>query len=223
MGRVRDRVPPSTKKRLRRLQHGAWRLARRPSRYLVLRRALADLQEVAPDAAPDRSLIDRLVDGWDNPYGAAPEYLDAVVRTVRAAGSPVLECGSGLTTIVLGHYAEVWTLENEPAWARRVTRYLQRCKLGRVHLHTRPLVDHEGLRWYPVPDDLPPRFPVVVCDGPPGGRVALLAVLGSRLRGASIVVDAGMIAEATEVAAWQADHGVELVEESPSFLVLRVP
>src|SRR5437899_7048669 len=63
---------------------------------------------------------DDLVDGWDNKrWSAGVEFLDAVAAAALAEeGDPILECGSGLTTLVLATVARrtgsaVWTLEHD--------------------------------------------------------------------------------------------------------------
>jgi hypothetical protein len=150
-----------------------------------------------------------LVYGWGNEsFSALPEYLDAVAAYGRSATGPVLECGSGLTTLVLAAVgADVWTLEHDEQWFRTVRDQLQRLGMG-VHLRLAPLRNYGQFDWYDVEPEQFPVFSLVVCDGPPGdtrgGRYGLLSVLEDRLVGGCVVLldDADRPGERDIVTAW---------------------
>jgi len=58
-------------------------------------------------AADDFGVLSSLVYGWGNKaWSGAPEYLHSCIRHVLFAKAPVLECGSGLTTILIGAVAQ---------------------------------------------------------------------------------------------------------------------
>jgi predicted O-methyltransferase YrrM len=137
---------------------------------------------------------------WGNPVWAAdPDYLEAMITMVRIHRPRyVLECGSGLTTLVLGVLARryafaVISLEHDEAWAQQTRRKLERFGLPAVRVVHAPLIDRGSFHWYSIPTGLPDRFDLVVCDGPPGetvgGRLGLLPVLHDHLRGAIILLD----------------------------------
>lgn len=141
---------------------------------LGLRRALLEGHNVDQVAA-------RLARGWGNPeFAAAPELLAAVIREAAASKSAIVECGGGVTSVVLAaarkHLgAEVVTLEHDPQWARIVQRRLRALRLHHDGVLDRPLEDRGGYDWYAVGGaDLPQRIGLVICDGPPastrGGR-----------------------------------------------------
>ena len=146
----------------------------------------------------DRALSD-LVYGWGNVgYSAEHEFLRALLRMAREARGPILECGSGLSTILVGHIAQqhgnrLWSLEHHPGWAERVRGRLSECGIESVEICVAPLKDYGEFTWYDPPsDDLPDAFSLVICDGPPhnthGGRYGLLPVIRNRLAPASTIM-----------------------------------
>src|SRR5207249_2217730 len=124
--------------------------------------------------APERPLLAELRAAWGNDRCAADlDFLSEVARLAAVTLGPVLECGSGLTTLLLGALAgrrgvEVWALEHEPEWRRRVAAALRDHKAGQVYLWFSPLSDYGEFVWYAAPLPLmPDAFRLVVCDGPP--------------------------------------------------------
>jgi len=184
---------------IRRLPEPVKRLARsvvRPVRDLTasyaFARAMHRLRRLPPGEVSSLALLGTLVRGWGNPnFVALPEYLHEVAERCASATGPVLECGSGLTTLVAGALAaprgiEVWALEHDPAWFERTRAAVERWKLPNVHVLLAPLRDYGDHAWYDVPlDVMPVRFSLVVCDGPPGttkgGRYGLVPLLRDRL------------------------------------------
>jgi len=179
--------------------------------------------------APPPPLLQVLRRAWDNEgYTATLPYLQEVATRAATAEGPILECGSGVTTIVLGALAgrrgvAVHTLEHDPAWRDRVAELLQRYRIPGVHLHLAPIIDRGAFDWYEVPKgSWPDEFGFVVCDGPPGdtkgGRYGLLPVLGARLRPGSIILldDATRPGEMAVRRRWRAEREVrERVEHGP--------
>src|SRR5439155_1312914 len=75
------------------------------------------------------------------------DFVSEVGRLAAVTLGPVLECGSGLTALLLGALAarrgvEVWALEHEPEWRRRVAASLRDHKAGQVYLWFSPLSDY---------------------------------------------------------------------------------
>ena len=146
-------------------------------------------------------VITDLIYGWANEqWSALDMYLRHCLKHAFVANGPILECGSGLTTILLGIIAGlsgnmVWSLEHNQAWGRKVNRYLGKYQIKFVKLIVGQLKDFGEFMWYDPPlDDMPQGFSMVVCDGPPagtkGGRFGLLPVMKERLRqGAVILLD----------------------------------
>jgi predicted O-methyltransferase YrrM len=171
-------------------QQRRWKFAR------AMRRFLLALDE--PDVSLD--LLDELVANWNNTWSAQEEYIQAFLRGARQAQGPILECGSGLSTLLLGAVAErtgqrVWSLEHEPVWLDKVERALARYGINSVTLCLSPLIDYGPYSWYEPPlNQMPGDFALIVCDGPPGttrgGRYGALPVMKSRCRpGCTILLD----------------------------------
>ena len=84
----------------------------------------------------------------------------------------ILECGSGLTTVIAGVLAErqnvsICSLEQDAVWAERVEQTLKDNSIDSVTIKYAPLRQYQGFAWYDINAlDLPKKFELVVCDGP---------------------------------------------------------
>ncbi len=175
-------------------------MARNRTRERIFRRALREIAALSPGELPSRRAIQQLWYGWGNEnYSGHPEYLEEVIRRCAMSSDPVLECGSGLTTIVMGLFAgrrgiPVWTLEHDPEWYEYIGTALRRFGIEGVELVFAPLRDYGEYSWYDVPiERMPERFSMVVCDGPPqkttpGDRYGLLPVMRDRLSPGSVIL-----------------------------------
>ena len=194
------------------VRRGAHELARRHRRR-ELRRGLASLAaDPAASLRPGSRTLPRLVYGWGNEvWSAAEEYLQAVVRASLESPGAILECGSGLTTLVLACVArrrllEVWSLEHSAEWGERVGRELSQLNDAGLMLDVRPLRSWPDFDWYDPPRHrMPSRFALVVCDGPPrttrGGRYGLVPVMRDHLGpGTVILLDDAARADEQDVA-----------------------
>jgi predicted O-methyltransferase YrrM len=161
-------------------------------------RALRALEHRAP---VPRAVLSQLFYGWANEdFAAEPEFLAAIVDAARRTRGPILECGCGLSTLVLGVEADkrglkVYSLEHDSHWARLTRRALKRQGIGCVTVIVAQLRNYGAFMWYDPPrSELPSDFSLVVCDGPPhttqGGRYGLLPVLYAHLEaGGEILLD----------------------------------
>ncbi len=161
--------------------------------HAIFRRSVLDLaiRRVAAlpaHAMPGSCTLAALRYGWGNTgWSAKPEYIEEIARLAMKATGPVLECGSGLSTILLGLLAgkmglRVWALEHDPGWHERNRAILEQYGIRSVELCYAPLIAHGRFDWYSPPLERMPRsFSFVVCDGPPdstpGGRYGLLPVM----------------------------------------------
>lgn len=187
---------------------------------------------------PKRSLLDSspvladLIYGWGNEGWSAKEaYLRQCVECALVVDGPSLECGSGLTTILLGIVAGVrghrhLALEHEKTWSERVVACLDRHNIDSVSVCTGNLKRYPNFSWYSPPrQEMGVPFALVLCDGPPGGvaggRYGLLPVMRDRLRQDCVILldDAVRNEEQAIARRWEAEFGcdVELIDGAAPF------
>jgi hypothetical protein len=170
------------------------RFGRRYQQFLFWRALRRFLREAAHGAHEfDRHLLAELVAGWGEPSRAHPEFLAAILQQVRETEGPVLECGSGLSTLLIGAVAKargirVYSVEHEPRTAARVQARLRKHHIGSASVLTAPIRSYGDFDWYALPSlqTVPGRLPLVICHGPPpgtrGGRFGLVPVMMEKLR-----------------------------------------
>ena len=203
---IRRRIPAPVKKLVRAALNRRERL-----------RLHALVRELRADTEASLETYADLVTAWGNEgFSASPEYLAAIAAAVRETSGPVLECGSGLSTIVIAiegerYGVDAYSLEHDPLWLARTRAELGRHRLARVRLLDCPLRSYGEFAWYTVPDELPDSFSLVICDGPPAdtcGRYGLLPVLGDRIYGEILLDDATRAHEEWVISTWAARFGV---------------
>lgn len=166
-------------------------------------------------------ILDDLIYGWGNMgWSSFRDYSHAIVKYALQTSGPVLECGSGLSTIMLGIIANekgfrVYSLENSPEWASHVKGYLQELDLTQVSVYTTPLKDYGGYQWYDLSLlEFTKGIQLVVCDGPPhdtpGGRYGLLPVMAPWLNSEAIILldDYGRLEEQKIVSVWRQSYSL---------------
>lgn len=138
------------------------------------------LQRIAGRSETTQDIIDLWAE-WGNPFSAGHELLWSVVDIARRADGPIVEIGSGLTSLAMAATgAEVHAIEHDPAWFSRVSNEAQRLGLHNLHIHHTPLVQHPEGRWYGETDAPWRDCDVLLCDGPPhklGNRSILYRVM----------------------------------------------
>ncbi len=165
----------------------------------TFRKAIRRVAELRLSVVPDRELLSELLAGWGNEgFAAQTDYLEEVCSQAARTSGPVLECGSGLTSVMLGLLAgrrgvQTWSLEHVAEWRSRVTNVLERFEIPNVQICGAPLRSFGEFDWYDAPLALMPKeFQLVICDGPPGsttgGRYGLLPVMGERLPAGSVIL-----------------------------------
>jgi len=206
---------------------------------LIFRQAMRDLAKIPPGNEPSRELLQKLRLGWNNQgWDAKLGYFEEIVRRAVSVDGPILECGSGLSTLVLGHLAarrkfETWSLEHNPEWHARVANAVERHGVPCVNLCFAPLRDYGEFNWYDPPlTRMPAKFSLIICDGPPdlanGGRYGLLPILGERLERGAIILfdDVKEPGQQDVLRRWVTERSVnvELKEtDEASFAVVRCP
>jgi hypothetical protein len=185
-------------------------------RELVFSRAIARFMHSPTKAVlGSHGVVNDLIYGWGNEgWSAHHEYLAACVDRALGTSGAILECGSGLSTVLLAIVAQkrglaLWSLEHLPIWAERVQGCLVQRRIYGVRIHVAPLRLYGDFEWYAAPlADMPRQFTLVVCDGPPsatcGGRYGLLPVMKDRLSDDCQILldDASRAAEQTIAQRW---------------------
>jgi hypothetical protein len=183
--------------------------------------ALRRLAAVPVNEAPSHEILVELGRAWgDDGFRAVGGYLEEVARRAAEAQGPVLEIGSGLTTLILGtllgrRNVPVWTLEHHAEFFHQTEARLKHCGLTNVHLTFAPLRDYGEFFWYDPPlEALPKDFSLVVADGPPGdvkgGRFGLLPVLRSYFAPGVVILldDAEREKEMAVLRKWSCEDGL---------------
>lgn len=123
----------------------------------------------------DRETLAELSYGWGNEvWSASIDCLQDCVKYVEQSKLSILECGSGLSTIVIGLLAKeygktVWSLEHIKSWYQQINKTLIKYKIDSVKLIYSPPVEHGDLLWYDAPlKSMPSEFSFVLIDGPAG-------------------------------------------------------
>lgn len=219
------------------LPAGVKQTARQALLEQTLRRAVRRVAALPEGEAPSRKLLADLLTGWSNDgFAADLDYLEEVARHAATVEGHVLECGSGLTTLLVGLLAgrrgfETWSLEHHPEWHARVGAALAEHNVPRAHLALAPLKSYGEFSWYDPPlAEMPDAFRLVVCDGPPwttpGGRYGLLPVMHGRLPKGSLVLldDANRPDEQSALTRWSDEYGLtfEMCETSEGAYAVAV-
>lgn len=155
------------------------------------------LRTLRPRRLPGKATVWLAWRAWGNRrVSATPDFIHTANRVLLSeAPTHVLECGSGLTTIFAAFLGQkngfdVYALENDERWRRRIQESVQ---LATLHLPDTSIIRYENFDWYDVAALELPSFQVVICDGPRGstrgGRYGLAPVLGSRISGATVILD----------------------------------
>lgn len=124
---------------------------------------------------------------------------------VHGAPEEIVECGAGTSTIVLARllaqqpHGSLTALEHDPAWARRITQWLEREELTGVARVLLAPLEPGSSGWYAAAAlaELPVTIDLLLVDGPPAdssasaqARHPALGRLESRLApGARVVLD----------------------------------
>lgn len=183
-----------------------------------LRSAIKSISKLPDGQIPGRELLSQLISGWGNDgFAANLDYLEEVAKQSLDNKGPILECGSGASTILLGilsmrRQIPVWSLENSPEWRISVSEVLEANGISGVRICSSPLIEYGEFDWYAPPlAEMPNEFSLVICDGPPGatkgGRYGLLPVMNSRLPVGSTILldDAGRSDEAEIIRRWESE------------------
>ncbi len=173
----------------------------------------------------------RLVEDWGNPYSACYDLLMTLYLTVKDARGPVLETGSGLSTLIAAAAnpgVMIHALEHDMDWFQRTYRAAEFLGLDNITLHYAPLKSYDFGLWYGLQAPLPDRFDVVLIDGPQRrfGRAGVFRVMGNAIRDAKVLADdANDPKEIEALNAWACNEGrtVHIMGEARKFAIALLP
>lgn len=165
---------------------------------------------------------------WGSQEGAAdPTFLlKAMELAMENRGGILLECGSGLSTVLIakaiGDQASLVSLEDNKLWAWRTKLCAYVAGVSNIHLHICGLKRYiDGTLWYdihPIRNHLG-LISLVICDGPatswhPLARYGLMPVLRDyMIRGAIVLLDdAHRTGEMQVIKMWKTLLDLETVE-----------
>ncbi|MEW8627922.1 MAG: hypothetical protein AB2551_19400 [Candidatus Thiodiazotropha sp.] len=174
------------------------------------------LKRAAQRGAISRIDIFFLAIAWGNiGYAAGISYLRHVGERVLKSKGPILECGSGATTLLIATLTQTEqrqfvVFEHNLEWYRHLRQILKQLGFHHVKLIHAPLVDYGDFRWYKAPTlNRHPPFELVICDGPPGsipgGRYGLLPIMGDQLSTSCLILldDTHRKAERHIITSWR--------------------
>jgi hypothetical protein len=161
-----------------------------------------------------------------NGFSAGPRMLSDIYARCKAAEGPILEVGSGISTIVAGLACQrngqmVHALEHDLEWFRVVRNYINLWKVKGIALYYAPMKEYpeltakgeHPLMWYDT-DGLPEKFDLAIIDGPPRrfGREGVYKLLPDRIKDCTwLVDDCDDAAQLALVKKYAGDRKVEVI------------
>lgn len=163
-----------------------------PVKIRLLKAACSRIQNLPGDQLPGKADLLLLMLAWGNiGYAAGFSYLRHMAGKVRQSQGAILECGSGVSTLLMASMSrssrtEIIVLENSEIWHRFMSQVVNALGYDHVKVVFAPLVEYEDFSWYKVSSDsVCGSIDLVICDGPPGktrgGRYGLLPVMRKHL------------------------------------------
>jgi len=157
------------------------------------------LNTINSSSTIDGDLIRNLRYSWGNSgFSAKSEYINTLIKYSKKTDGLILECGSGLSTLLIAPIAkmkgiQMISLEHNEFWANRVKNQLDKYNLRNSKIYLRPLIQYENFDWYDVANDNDIKdIALCICDAPPGktrgGRKGFLYLLHNKLATNSVVL-----------------------------------
>ncbi len=183
------------------------------ARQYRLDRALRRALEPAPGLIDER-LIEEICDAWGSPESYAVDgHLRALLAEVPKAHGHVLQCGAGLTTVLLAvalahRGVHLWALESNAQSAAAVRSWLAQYELNQAHVVTaRAEIGRAGVGYAVDVGRIKGPLSLVICEASqahPGNAGWILPRIADRLDPKAVVMvcDVRKREEVDAVAAW---------------------
>lgn len=152
-----------------------------------LRRQTGQTLRYVCDKIRDEAETDDVYDeAWKmvfNPWGAPPDFLRMAVLLARKSPGPIIETGSGLTTLLMAAARpdlKVWCMEHDLFYSFKLQQMAHSAGVDNINIIEVPIKD----RWYDLSEDedvIPSRFGMGLVDGPPrylGTRMTFFERMG---------------------------------------------
>ncbi|RWO22821.1 class I SAM-dependent methyltransferase [Mesorhizobium sp.] len=155
-----------------------------------------------------------------NKWSAAPDVLQLAVGLARSSDGPVLEIGSGLSTIAMAATgAKIWCVEHNQHYAEKLEQMAAVAGVSsNITLVTADLKDG----WYDLTDELPASFGLAFVDGPPrklGDRLVFFERFGDRCK-VILYDDASDVIISPRVMDWARAQGREVQKDGRAGVIL---
>lgn len=125
--------------------------------------------DVIRDGREDDETLLGLLGEWGNDWSADVEFLQAAIALARETNGPVLEFGSGLSTLVMAAANPnviIHAIEDEPHWASKLKNVLAMRGIKNVEVHVTGMRNYQKGRWYDERDIPRENYSLLVIDGP---------------------------------------------------------
>ncbi|MEQ9451259.1 MAG: hypothetical protein RJQ07_06710 [Pseudomonadales bacterium] len=164
----------------------------------------------------ERDLIADLYAHWGDPLSRADEsYLRSCLAHIKVSKSHILQCGVGLSTMVMAVSNmrgagdnHLWSLTDDPHWANVMRSWLTQYHIRNTHIVVCSPRIFDGYVWYNVDTrQLPKGITLALPSGGSasvGGAVGLIARMGDELSDNCVVLarDLKKEADRQQVADW---------------------
>lgn len=172
---------------------------------------------------PDIKLTQKLIFSWGNEgYSSQTDYINTMIKFATETNGLILECGSGLSTLLIGVIAKnrkigMVSFEHIPAWAGKVKKELDKYGLTHNEIYVRPLINYGDFDWYDIDNIDIPEIRLCICDGPPGntfgGRKGMLFLFKEKVTSGAIILvdDTIRKAEQKMIKQWQKILPIDVV------------
>ena len=186
--RVQDIIPVSIRKKLLKI-HQSW----------IWPKAIQEYKnEINANRMPSKELIKKLVYAWGNQgFSAQIDYIQTCIEKTLKSEGLIFECGSGLSTILLGIIAnkqnrKMVSFEHIDFWAKHIQKELDKNQMNNNTIYTRGLIDYGDFEWYDIEGLDKETVGLCICDAPPaatkGGRRGFLYLFKDFLLPNSIIL-----------------------------------